>query len=97
MANTTDKIGISHNPDMYIIAGTGNKHLYVNSGILAAASTVFRAMFGPRFAEGASLRSVTEVHKQLLPEDDEEPTLLIMAILHHNMKLLPARYGQVGR
>lgn len=94
MDDPTEKISISHDPDMYIVAGDGTKQLYVNSAILTAASTVFRAMFKPNFAEGASLRSSVKMHEQLLPDDDEEATLLVMAMLHYNMKFVPATLNQ---
>lgn len=73
---------------MYIIAGTGKTRLYVNSSILKAASPVFKAMFGPNFAEGASLRSST-MHEQLLPEDHELVAEWVFAMLHYAHNLVP--------
>lgn len=73
---------------MCIIAGAGTKRFYVNSVILKAASTVFRAMFSPNFAEGASLKSST-MHEQLLPDDGEEVVCLVLAMLHYAHNLVP--------
>lgn len=83
-----ERVNISLEPDMYIIAGAGKKRLYVNSIILKVASPVFRAMFGPNFTEGVSLKSST-MHEQVLPEDEEETTLLVLAMLHHSHDIIP--------
>lgn len=83
-----DRVDISSEPDMYIIAGTGTRRLYVNSVILKAASPVFKAMFGPNFAEGVSLKSST-MHEQLLPDDIEEVVELVLAMLHYAHDRIP--------
>lgn len=89
MAGPTEKVDISHDPDMYIVADAGTERLYVNSAILTAASKVFRIMFGPKSAERISLKNSAKMHEQRFPGDDEEATLVVMAMLHYNTSLVP--------
>nr|OQO26583.1 hypothetical protein B0A51_06774 [Rachicladosporium sp. CCFEE 5018] len=66
------------------------RELTVLSHLLTHASTTFRALLGPHFAEGQQERSATQLLRLLLPDDDSEGMLDLCAILHlkplHNVQ-----------
>ncbi|KAB2580203.1 hypothetical protein DBV05_g1267 [Lasiodiplodia theobromae] len=60
--------------------------LLVKSSVLASASPVFRAMFGPHFSEGQNLskHNKTNPKKISLPEDRASSVRVICFVLHDN-------------
>lgn len=60
--------------------------LLVKSSVLASASPVFRAMFGPHFSEGQNLskHNKTNPKKIPLPEDRASSVRVICFVLHNN-------------
>lgn len=57
--------------------------LRVSSVILSSASPVFKAMFGPNFAEGQGNRSAGEPREVSLFDDDVSAMTRLCRILHH--------------
>lgn len=66
------------------------KSFLTSSAVLYNASSVFRAMFGPRstFKEAIALRSV-ELYTLDLEDDDLEAMGIILQYMHHKNKLVP--------
>jgi hypothetical protein len=58
----------------------------VSSAILASASPVFKAMFGPNFAEGQGDRSAQNPKEITLPDDDASATTILCRLMHHQYK-----------
>ncbi|KAK0642703.1 hypothetical protein DIS24_g8775 [Lasiodiplodia hormozganensis] len=65
--------------------------LLVKSSVLASASPVFRAMFGPHFSEGQNLskHNKTNPKKIPLPEDRASSVRVICFVLHNNEDVSP--------
>jgi hypothetical protein len=57
--------------------------LRVSSVILASASPVFKAMFGPSFAEGQGHRTAEEPREVPLHDDDLGAMIRLCRLLHH--------------
>ena len=59
-------------PEGDIILVLGDVGLQVSSKVLSLASPVFKAMFGPHFAEGQGQASSTKIRRVKLHDDDVE-------------------------
>jgi DNA-binding transcriptional regulator PaaX len=70
--------------DLVLLVGPDEVAIEVCSKVLALASPVFAAMFGPHFAEGKALRnpSAYEAPSVSLPEDDAEAMIELCYALH---------------
>lgn len=84
----TNSLQVQHtvfSDDADVVLYSDPKHLYyVSSGVLSSASRVFRAMFGPNFAEGqALLRSTPDsLPKFELCDDSTQALRWLFSILH---------------
>lgn len=67
--------------DVILVVGIEMKRLRAYSLTLKSASTVFRAMLGPRFSEGQKLNDngSTEID---MPEDDAEAMEIMLNVIH---------------
>ena len=80
VATEVSKIVIDPDGDViFVLAGT---ELQVSSKVLSLTSSVFRAMFGPKFLEGQSL-SAASPKRVSFPEDDAATMTTLCNILHH--------------
>jgi hypothetical protein len=64
-------------------------HLRVSSKVLALASPVFAAMFGPQFLEGSILAQSKAPITVPLPEDNPDAVTLLVNILHLRTNEVP--------
>ncbi|KAF2724968.1 hypothetical protein K431DRAFT_343440 [Polychaeton citri CBS 116435] len=87
-------IPIAHDGDVILRVGGGESklidgsnalNLRVSSHVLSNASRVFKALFSPRFSEGATLSSVGSVEIPL-PNDEPESMRIMCAALHFKLK-----------
>jgi hypothetical protein len=62
--------------------------LQVSSHVLALASPVFAAMFGPHFKEGNTLATSSSVDISL-PDDDLTSMIVVCKVLHHKQETVP--------
>lgn len=68
-------------PDGDVILVCGETEFQVSSKVLSLASPVFKALFGPNFAEGqATTRKTSRIQ---LHDDDAESMRFMCAVLHH--------------
>ena len=81
-------IAIDPQGDAYL--GLAERQLQVSSKLMSIASTVFKALFGPDFAEGSSRSSETSIRVSL-PDDDEEAMTALCNILHYRFDLVPKK------
>ena len=69
--------------DVFLLLGPSKSlSIRVSSKALSLASPVFAALFSPRFLEGQSLSSPTEVRNVPLPEDDPDAMTQICYAIH---------------
>ena len=85
-----DLLHIAIDPEGDVLLELADRQLQVSSKLMSIASTVFKALFGPAFAEG-SLRSSEHVIRVLLPDDDEEAMTALCSILHYRFDLVPKK------
>ena len=71
-----------HDDVLLLLGPSKNVSLRVSSKALSLASTVFAALFSPRFSEGQPLSSSTEARNVPLPEDDLEAMTQICYAIH---------------
>ena len=70
-------------PEGDVILMLDGCELQVSSKILSLASPVFKAMFGPRFAEGQGCASTKESRRVKLSEDDAEAMSILCEFIQH--------------
>ena len=73
-------VDIDPEGDVYLVFP--KKELRVSSKVLSVASTVFKALLGPKFSEGQALSSQLP-GRVALPDDDTEAMEAICNVLHH--------------
>ncbi|MCJ1244734.1 hypothetical protein MMC30_001933 [Trapelia coarctata] len=73
--------------DFYLLLS--DRELRVSSKVLAWASSVFKAQFGPHFAEG---RLLSDTNPERIPflEDDPEAMTVLCNVIHHRPAYPPA-------
>ncbi|KAH7344380.1 hypothetical protein BKA66DRAFT_434194, partial [Pyrenochaeta sp. MPI-SDFR-AT-0127] len=79
---------IATNGDVILVVGPQGKKIRVCSFILQNASTYFRAMFGPHFAEGKDLKS-NDPKEMLMPGDNANALEIICNIMHLQNDAVP--------
>jgi hypothetical protein len=87
-SSSISAIDIAPDGDVIFIIGTERRRLRVFSLFLKNASSVFKAMLGPHFAEGQSLGGADPV-EILLPEDNAEALSIIFNVLHGRNDSVP--------
>lgn len=84
--NQSAVINVDPSGDVMFIVGTSQSDttatIRVSSKLLSLASSVFAALFSPRFTEGIALAEATEVRQISLPDDDPEAMLVVCRTLH---------------
>lgn len=90
-----ERLGIAADGDILLTVGN-TLELRVSSVVLSLTSLVFKAMLGPNFVEGQSLRGSTSTtpHNIPLPEDDAQAVELLCRILHHQNQDIPDLIGR---
>ncbi|KAK6439572.1 hypothetical protein LTR95_004224 [Oleoguttula sp. CCFEE 5521] len=78
---TPDRVSFSKLGDVVLVL-QDKRELTVFSHLLTHASTTFRVLFGPHFAEGQQERGVQQPLRLPLPDDDSEAIIDLCAILH---------------
>ena len=82
------RVQIATNGDVVLVVGPHRKEIQVCSFILKNASTYFRAMFGPHFAEGKDLNS-NDPKEVLMPYDNANALEVICNIVHLRNDAVP--------
>jgi len=89
-------VSIFEDGDLILDASTGlhSRRFKVSSHVLCAASSVFRAMFGPggKFKESRELRTAepsTELYVLPIEDDDLDVLQFVLMILHHRNSGVP--------
>lgn len=85
MESSEQMVDADPNGDVSFLIGDPNNAntLRVSSKVLTLASSVFAALFSPKYSEGIALSNSTEVRQIALPDDDPEALILICHALHH--------------
>ena len=87
MASPQQPKGLFADPEgdvRFVFGDSGNENgLRVSSKVLSIASPVLKALFSPKYAEGAALCGSQDVLEILLPDDDPEAMTLMCHVLHH--------------
>ena len=81
---------VAIDPEGDACLGLAERQLQVSSKLMSIASTVFKALFGPNFAEGSSRLSEITIRVPL-PDDDEEAMTALCNILHYRFDLVPKK------
>lgn len=84
-----ERVDILADGDLVLAVG-GLLELRVSSVVLKISSPVFKAMLGPRFAEGQALKSssILALPTIALPDDHPEAIETLCRILHHQAHLV---------
>lgn len=84
--NQSEVVDVDPSGDVIFIVGTSQSAttatIRVSSELLSLASSVFAALFSPRFAESIALVESTETRQISLPDDDPEAMLVVCRTLH---------------
>ncbi|KAI1776672.1 hypothetical protein F4818DRAFT_440071 [Hypoxylon cercidicola] len=84
-------VPIAPDGDVIFVVGDEKRPLRVHSVFLRTASSVFKAMLGPHYREGANLSS--DCPKVIpLPEDDPKAMEIIFNIIHFRFDAVSERY-----
>ncbi|KAI1763286.1 hypothetical protein GGR53DRAFT_371647 [Hypoxylon sp. FL1150] len=84
-------VAIAPDGDVIFVVGDEQRRLRVHSVFLRTVSSVFRAMLGPHFREGANLSSDCPTVIPL-PDDDPEAMEVIFNIVHFRLDAVKERY-----
>lgn len=100
MDSSEQMVDADPNGDVSFLIGDPNNAntLRVSSKVLSLASSVFAALFSPKYSEGIVLLNSTEVRDIALPDDDPEALILICHALHHQ-RITPHHisFGLLGK
>jgi|SRR3569833_1008316 len=77
-------VNIAPSGDVVLVVGAEQMRMRVHSLILRTSSTVFNAMLGPSYSEGANLSPVAPKDVSL-PEDDAGALEFIFNVIHYRM------------